>query len=112
MQYRIVPAVTAPLLFAIAGLSRPSPVLAQAASAPGLTSAMTHLGALSRERAARWAAARPVIHCAPAPLTERPGVAGEVARPHVTPLEEAFLDAAIAKRTFAVRGKTLNRARR
>jgi hypothetical protein len=90
MQYRIVPAVTAPLLFAIAGLSRPSPVLAQAASAPGLTSAMTHLGALSRERAARWAAARPVIH----------------------PLEEAFLDAAIAKRTFAVRGKTLNRARR
>ena len=109
MHYRIVPAVTASLLLAIAGWSRPSPVLAQAASASRLPSVATRLGTLSRERAARWTATAPVILCAPAPLTERPGVAGELARPHVAPLEEAFLDAAIVKRTFAVGVEPLNR---
>lgn len=45
--------------------------------------------------------ARPVIHCGPAPLTERPGVQWEFSRPHAAPLETAFADAARAKRSVA-----------
>jgi hypothetical protein len=56
---------------------------------------------LAADRAARWAAAAPVVHCSPAPLTERPQASGEFARPRVAPLEEAFLDAAMVKRTYA-----------
>jgi hypothetical protein len=108
MQYRIIPAVV-PVLLAIAGFSRPSALQAQAAAAPQLIPAATRLGTLSRERAARWAEAAPLIRCAPAPLTEHPATAGEFARPHVAPLEEAFLDAAAVKRTFVVRAEPLKR---
>src|SRR5687767_2059566 len=108
MQYRISPAV-APVLLAIAGLTRPSALQAQAAAGARLVPAATRLGTLSRERAVRWAEAAPLIRCAPAPLTERPATAGEFARPHVAPLEEAFLDAAAVKRTFVVRVEPLKR---
>ena len=102
MQSRIKAALTAPMFVAAAGLATPAALPAQAASARP-SPAVLQLGTLSRERAERWADATPAIHCAPAPLTERPAAAGEVNRPHVAPLEEAFLDAAIVRRTFATR---------
>jgi hypothetical protein len=58
------------------------------------------LSALSQYRAVRWANAVQLIVCAPAPLTERPGVQAEYARPHVVPLEESFADAQSVKRSM------------
>jgi hypothetical protein len=109
MQYRIVSAVAAPVLLAVTVLTRPPLLDAQSASTARPITVATRLETLSRGRAARWTAAAPVIRCAPAPLTERPGSAAELARPHVAPLEEAFLDAATVKQTFAVRLQPLNR---
>jgi hypothetical protein len=79
----------------------PAELRAQDAATRRVSAAAAQIGARSRERAARWANATPVIHCGPAPLTERPGSSGELARPHIAPLEAAFLDAARAKRTLA-----------
>lgn len=109
MQYRIVPAVAAPVLLAVAGFTRPPVLPAQTASAARPIPAATRLEILTGERAARWAASAPVIRCAPAPLTEHPSSSGELARPRVAPLEEAFLDAATVKRTFAARVQPFNR---
>lgn len=108
MYCRIVPAVAAPVLVAIAGLIRPPVLEAQTASTARPITAATRLETLSRRRAARWTAAAPAIRCAPAPLTERPGSPAELARPQVAPLEETFLDAATVKRTLAVRLQPLN----
>jgi hypothetical protein len=102
MQSGIKAALTAPIVLAFAGFATPGALSAQTVS-PRPSSAVRQLGALSRERAQRWAEATPAIHCAPAPLTERPAAAGEAGRPHVAPLEEAFFDAAVVKRTFAAR---------
>jgi hypothetical protein len=66
-------------------------------SAPAL------LSALANYRAVRWASASHVIHCAPAPLTERPGAQSEMARPAVVPIEESFADAQSVKRAIAYR---------
>ena len=44
-------------------------------------------------------------HCSPAPLTERPGVQAEYARPHVVPLEESFADAQSVKRSMIYRAR-------
>jgi hypothetical protein len=109
MHDRTLPTVAALLLLAVIGLTRPPRLEAQAASAVRTTTSATRLEALSAERAQRWSAAAPVLHCGPAPLTERPGWAGELARPHVTPLEEAFLDATIVKRTFAAGTQPVSR---
>jgi hypothetical protein len=62
---------------------------------------------LSNYRAVRWASASSVIHCAPAPLTERPGVQAELARPHVVPLEEAFADAQSVQRAMEYRSRSV-----
>jgi hypothetical protein len=105
MQYRTVPALLAPVLLTMTGVSRASTLHAQTAPVTHPRPAPLQLGTLSRERAARWAAAAPVIHCSPAPLTERPGTAGELARPRLTPLEDAFLDAVLVKRTLATRAR-------
>jgi hypothetical protein len=99
MQSRFSAALGAPILLAMVGIV-PSSAHAQV-PAHRSSPAVVQLGALSRQRAVRWADAMPAIHCAPAPLTESPMAAAEAGRPHVAPLEEAFLDAAIVKRTFA-----------
>ena len=70
-------------------------------AAPRVGATAMQLAALSWQRAANWAGTAPVIHCGPAPLTERPGSAAELARPHVIPLEAAFLDAVTLRRTLA-----------
>lgn len=103
MQSEMKAALTAPILLVLAGFATPRTISAQAASVRP-NPAVLQLGVLSRERSERWADATPAIHCAPAPLTERPAAAGEASRPHVAPLEAAFLDAAVVKRTFASRG--------
>jgi hypothetical protein len=74
---------------------------AQATEEHPVSATAVQIGALSRERAERWMRTAPVIHCAPAPLTERPGAASELGRPRVAPLEAAFLDAVRARRTLA-----------
>ncbi len=99
------------LIFSVTGSIRATPLNAQATISAGSVAIsrlgemppVTLLAALSRYRATRWANASPVIHCAPAPLTELPGARSEFARPHVIPLEEAFADAASVKRAIAMR---------
>lgn len=70
------------------------------------------LSALANYRAVRWASTAPVIHCAPAPLTERPAAQSELARPHVVPMEEAFADAQSVKRAIAYRMRAVALERR
>lgn len=55
----------------------------------------------------RWATSVPAIICSAAPLTERPGVQAEFARPHVVPLEESFADAQSVKRSMAYRARSV-----
>lgn len=98
MPYPTRRAVATAVMLAIAGFAFPPAVQAQAISVDRPVPVAVRLAALSTKRAARWAAAAPVIHCSPAPLTEPPGSAGELARPRVAPLEDAFLDAATAAR--------------
>ena len=98
MAYVVIPAVLGAAAFATApGLQ------AQGVEEERVSATALQVGASSRQRAQRWVRSAPVIHCAPAPLSERPGAAGELARPHIAPLEAAFLDALRAKRTLAAR---------
>jgi hypothetical protein len=84
-----------------AGVIAPATLHAQHATAgPSLAG---QIESLSRERVQRWVATTPRIRCAPAPLTERPTAGAEFARPGVVPLEAAFLDAVIVKRSVAAR---------
>ena len=100
----------------LAGLAAAPGVQAQARFAREPTSshlaAPALLSALANYRAVRWASAAPVIHCAPAPLTERPGAQSELARPHVVPIEETFADAQSVKRAIAYRMRAVALERR
>lgn len=78
-----------------------------AATSPVALSAGPLLTALSNYRSVRWASSAGVLHCAPAPLTERPGVQAEFARPRVVPLEEAFADAQSVKRALEYRARSI-----
>jgi hypothetical protein len=100
MQHRAMTLI-APLVVGIATVTVPAALPAQGAAAA--RAATAQLETLSRERVRRWVATTPTILCAPAPLTERPTASAEFARPRVVPLEAAFLDATIVKRTFAAR---------
>jgi|GEM_PF-7040373 len=84
MQYRSFATVISSGVIALASL----------ASAPSLS-------------AVRWATSVPAIICSAAPLTERPGVQAEFARPHVVPLEESFADAQSVKRSMAYRARSV-----
>jgi hypothetical protein len=98
MQSRPILAFALPVLLGIGGVVAPSVARAQTEVAMQSSPEAAELGRRTRSRAARWTARAPVIHCGPAPLTEHPGAAADLARPRVVPLEEAFLDAAIVKR--------------
>jgi hypothetical protein len=80
--------------------------------APSHFSPPVLLSALANYRSVRWASAAPVIHCEPAPLTERPGAQLELARPHVVPIEETFADAQSVKRAIAYRRRAVALDRR
>jgi hypothetical protein len=93
---------------AVTSLAGASQLQAQAAAvsrfhpdSASATTVVSHLNVLSRDRAVRWAMAGGALLCGPAPLTERPGIESEFARPRVAPLESAFADAARAKRSVA-----------
>jgi len=94
--------VIAPMLVAL-GISRGGVLQAQSPTFGLATHTTTRLDARSRERVREWNDAAPVIHCGPAPLVERPGASAEAARPHVVPLEQAFLDAELVRREIAAR---------
>ena len=108
--------ISLPATLAVAALVMVPALHAQAEfAAPANTtqlSATSLLTALSHYRAVRWASASAVVHCSPAPLTERPGFRDEVARPHVVPLEEAFADAASVKRAMEYRSRAVALERR
>src|SRR3954470_393609 len=99
MRVRAIPLAVS-LMVGGAGVIAPATLHAQRAAAPTLAG---QIESLSRERVQRWAATTPKIRCAPAPLTERPTASAEFARPGVVPLEAAFLDAVIVKRSVAAR---------
>lgn len=87
---RILPAAALVLFLA---MEEQGTVLAQSSPTRSESTTAALLDILARERAERWAGSAPSIHCAPAPLTERPGAAAQESRPPVLPLESAFLDA-------------------
>jgi hypothetical protein len=98
MRVRAIPLAIS-LMIGGAGVIAPATLHAQGAIAvPTLAG---QIESLSRQRLQRWTAATPKVRCAPAPLTERPTAAAEFARLGVVPLESAFLDAAIVKRSVA-----------
>jgi hypothetical protein len=109
MNYPSLAALAVSGVLAVTSLADAPILYAQAAAAPRFhpdsaepaTLVASQLNLLSRDRAARWATAAPVLHCGPAPLTERPGIESEFARPRVVPLESAFADAARIKRSVA-----------
>ena len=107
MHHRSLATIVSSGVIGLASLASAPRLHAQARfaaeAAPLRLSAASLLGALSNYRAVRWASASSVIHCSPAPLTERPGVQAEFTRPHVVPLEEAFADAESVKRAIEYR---------
>lgn len=104
MQQRAI-ALIVPLILGLAGATVPTSAPAQAPAVSDSMDSVARLASLARERARRWAAARPIIYCAPAPLTERPTAAAEFARPRLAPLEAEFYDAAAVKRALAALGR-------
>ena len=98
MQFQPTVVCALPVVLSISGLARPLVLSAQTQVTMRPSPVAAELDRRAEARAARWAAVAPLIHCGPAPLTERPGAAAENARLRVVPLEEAFLDAAIVKR--------------
>ncbi len=107
MHYRIWATIISFGAIAVASLTAVPCLHAQSRfateSSPVSISALSLLTALSNYRTVRWASAADVVRCSPAPLTERPGVQAEFARPHVVPLEEAFADAQSVKRAIEYR---------
>jgi hypothetical protein len=98
MQFGLADTMRASGLLILVGLAGPPLLQAQADSGRrSLDPATVRLELLAHERAVRWSRSAPVIHCGPAPLTERPASSAEFARPAVLPLEDSFLDAAAAR---------------
>jgi hypothetical protein len=98
---RILPAAALVSLFAMGDQGM---ALAQSSARQAESTTAALLDILARERAQRWAGSVPSIRCAPAPLTEQPGAAAQEARPHVLPLESAFLDAVSVRHLLLARG--------
>jgi hypothetical protein len=111
MQYRSFVTVISSGLIGLASLASAPGLSAQmrfAAQSSQLELAPTELlSALSQYRAVRWATSAPAVRCSAAPLTERPGVQAEYARPRVVPLEESFADAQSVKRSMAYRARSV-----
>jgi hypothetical protein len=102
-MHRFIRNLTGPAVGAVIILGSPASSPAQSPSSRQESTTAALLDVLARERAARWSSSAPSVHCAPAPLTEQPGMAAERSRPVVLPLETAFLDAASVKRMMVAR---------
>jgi hypothetical protein len=111
MQYRSFATIISSGVIGLASLAGAPRLQAQtrfaAESSPLELSPTSLLSALSQYRAVRWATSVRVIPCAPAPLTERPGVQAEYDRPRVVPLEESFADAQSVKRSMTYRARAV-----
>ena len=111
MQYRSLATLISSGVIGLASVASAPSLHAQArftpVSSPAGLAPTSLLSALSQYRAVRWATSVAAISCAPAPLTERPGVQAEYARPHVVPLEESFADAQSVKRSMAYRARSV-----
>ena len=111
MQYRSFATLISSGVIGLASLAAAPTVHAQARftveSSPVGLAPTSLLDALSHYRAVRWATSARAVRCAPAPLTERPGVQAEYDRPHVVPLEESFADAQSVKRSMAYRARSV-----
>ena len=111
MQYRSFATVISSGVIGLASLAGAPSLQAQtrfaAESSPLALPPTSLLSALSQYRAVRWATSVRAILCAPAPLTERPGVQAQYDRPHVMPLEESFADAQSVKRSTAYRARSV-----
>jgi hypothetical protein len=94
---------------AAAYLLNSSALQAQTAGSGRESTTALRLGVLAHQHSNDWARSTPVIHCGPAPLTERPGVAAEFSRPRVVPLETAFLDGVTAKGILTLRSRGIRR---
>lgn len=111
MHYRSLATIISSVAIGISATVAAPSLHAQAPFAaqpgPAALSAASLLTTLSNYRAVRWASAAGVIRCSPAPLTERPGIQAEFARPHVAPLDEAFADAQSVKRAIEYRARSV-----
>ena len=105
MRYPTI-SMMAPVMLAL-GMSRAAVLQAQSPASGSTDETAARLAIRSKERAREWDRATPVIHCAPAPLTERPGASAEAGRPRLAPLEQAFQDATIVRREIAARSQTV-----
>jgi hypothetical protein len=116
MHHDRLTSIVSSAIVVLAGLTAAPAIQAQSRFASQPTSshlaAPELLSALANYRAVRWASASPGIHCAPAPLTERPGAQLELARPPVMPIEESFADAQSVKRAIAYRMRAVAVERR
>ena len=109
MHHRSLAALSIAGMLAVTSLAKAPSLHAQAGSTARFKAdtlrlespAVTRLDALSHDRVVQWTTAARAVHCGPAPLSERPGVQAEFARPHVAPLEAAFADAAAVRRAVA-----------
>ena len=109
MQYRSIVTIISSGVIGLASLTGAPSLHAQARiateSTPRGLPPTSFLSALSQYRAVRWATSARAILCAPAPLTERPGIQAEYNRPRVVPLEESFADAQSVKRSIVYRAR-------
>ena len=109
MQYRSWAIIISSGVFGLGSLTAAPGLHAQtrfiAEPSPLSLSATSLLTALSNYRRVRWDSSAGVLHCSPAPLTERPGVQAEFARPRVVPLEESFADAQSVKLAMEYRAR-------
>jgi hypothetical protein len=102
-MYQFIRNLAGPAVGAIIILGTPASSPAQSPSVRKDRATAELLDVLARNRSVRWSSSAPSIHCAPAPLTEQPGIAAAGSRPPVLPLETAFLDAASVKRMMVAR---------
>ena len=109
MQFRGFATIISSGIIGLASLAGVPSLQAQtrfaAESSPLALPPTSLLTALSQYRAVRWATSARAILCAPAPLTERPGIQAEYNRPRVVPLEESFADAQSVKRSIVYRAR-------
>ena len=93
MRFSLHGPILGSVLLSVMGFAVPTKLQAQA----------ERLDSLARARQLRWLQAAPVVHCGPAPLAERPTASAEFARGGGAPLESAFLDAMLVRRTLSLR---------
>ena len=84
---RSIISLAIPAVFGIAGSVASSELQAQAFVERRVSATAIQLAALSQERTEQWAKTAPLIRCAPAPVSERPGAVSALLRERVAERE-------------------------